>query len=134
VICGESPNPATVAGYIHQATKSFERAGLNARPFAVTCLGWSVKAANPCPGPWDAPTPPVLVIGNTFDPATPYSSSQRMARELSDGHFLTVDGFGHTELLNTSRCAQDHIAAYLIDGTLPPDGTRCTQDYPPFSR
>ena len=70
----------------------------------------------------------MLVIGNTFDPATPFASSQRMAAELADGHFLTVEGFGHTELLNLSRCAQDHVAAYLIDGTVPAEGTICRQD------
>ncbi|HEX2943727.1 MAG TPA: alpha/beta hydrolase [Rhodopila sp.] len=134
VICGESPNPETVSGYVRQARKSFRRAGLSPWPFAAICLGWSAKAANPYFGPWKAPTPPVLVVGNTFDPATPYASSQRMARELFNGHFLTVDGFGHTELLNTSRCAQDYIAAYLINGTLPPEGARCAQDYAPFSQ
>jgi hypothetical protein len=76
----------------------------------------------------------VLVIGNKFDPATPHSSSQRTAEELADGHLLTVEGFGHTELLNPSRCAQDHVAAYLIAGTLPPDGTVCQQDGAPFAQ
>jgi pimeloyl-ACP methyl ester carboxylesterase len=133
VLCGESPNPTTVSAYIEQALTSYQRAGPNMWPLFGVCLGWSVMAQDAYLGPWKKPTPPVLVIGNTFDPATPYSSSKRMARELFDGHFLTVDGFGHTELLNTSRCAQDYIAAYLIDGTLPPDGTKCMQDYLPFS-
>ena len=132
VICGESPNPITVSAYAQQAMTSYERAGLNSWPLIAVCLGWSVKAADPYLGPWNRPTPPVLVIGNRFDPATPYTSSRRMARELFDGHFLTVQGFGHTELLNASRCAQDYIAAYLIAGTLPPDGTKCAQDDPPF--
>ncbi len=53
-----------------------------------------------------------------------------MAAELAAGHLLTVKGFGHTELLNPSRCAQEHVAAYLIDGKLPSDGTQCVQDRP----
>jgi pimeloyl-ACP methyl ester carboxylesterase len=134
VICGESPNPATVAANVKQSLVSDRRAGVNSWSLLAICLGWSVEAADTYTGPWNQPTPPVLVVGNTFDPATPYASSRRMAAELFDGHFLTVDGFGHTELLNPSRCAQDHIAAYLIDGTLPPDGARCVQDYAPFSK
>lgn len=134
VICGESPNPATVEANVKQALASYKRAGVNSWPLLAICLGWSVEAADTYLGPWNKPTPPVLVVGNTFDPATPYASSRRMAAELFDGHFLTVDGFGHTELLNPSQCAQDHIAAYLIDGTLPPDGARCAQDYAPFSK
>jgi pimeloyl-ACP methyl ester carboxylesterase len=133
VICGESPNPKTKPAYAAQALTSYQRAGLTVWPFTATCTGWSVKASSPYLGPWDTPTPPVLVIGNTFDPATPYSSSRRMADELANGHLLTVDGFGHTELLNPSRCAQDHVASYLIDGSLPPEGTVCRQDQPPFA-
>ena len=84
-------------------------------------------------GPWNTPTPvPVLVVGNTFDPTTPYSSSQAMAAALADGHLLTVDGYGHTELLNPSSCAQQYISDYLLDGTVPPEGTRCAQDAAPF--
>ncbi len=134
VICGESPNPPTVSANVKQAMFSDRRAGVNSWPLLAICLGWSAQAADSYLGPWNNPTPPVLVVGNTFDPATPYSSSRRMAAELFDGHFLTVDGFGHTELLNPSRCAQDYIAAYLIDGTVPPDGSRCAQDYAPFSQ
>jgi pimeloyl-ACP methyl ester carboxylesterase len=132
VICGESPNPTSLAANVAQAQTSYRRAGLNGWPFLAMCRGWSVRASAPYRGPWDKPTPPVMVIGNTFDPATPYSSSVRMARTLAAGHLLTVDGFGHTELLNPSRCAQEHVASYLLDGTLPPDGTRCRQDAPPF--
>jgi pimeloyl-ACP methyl ester carboxylesterase len=134
VICGESPNPTVPAAYAAQARFSYKRAGLNLWPFAAVCSDWSVKASDPYPGPWDKRTPPVLVIGNTFDPATPYSSSRRMAKALWDGRLLTVDGFGHTQLLNPSRCAQDYVADYLIDGSLPPAGARCAQDFAPFSQ
>jgi pimeloyl-ACP methyl ester carboxylesterase len=134
VICGESPNPTTKSAIAAQALASYQRAGLNTWPFGALCRGWSVKASSPYLGPWNTPTPPVLVVGNTFDPATPYSSSQRMADELADGHLLTVDGFGHSELFNPSRCAQYYIASYLIDGNLPPTGARCPQDSPPFSQ
>ena len=75
----------------------------------------------------------MLVVGNRFDPATPYSSSQRMAAELANGRLLTVQGFGHTELLNPSRCAGDYIANYVVQGTLPPVGAVCAQDKGPFS-
>ena len=132
VICGESPNLSTISAEIKQTFISFRRAGLSNFPFTGVCMGWPIRTPDPYLGPWNKPTAPVLVVGNTFDPATPYASSQRTAREMYDGHFLTVHGFGHTQLLNPSKCAQDTIAAYLIDGTLPPDGTRCPQDLPPF--
>jgi pimeloyl-ACP methyl ester carboxylesterase len=116
-----------------QALRSYARAGISAWPFVAYCVGWTARAADPYLGPWDRRTAaPVLVVGNTFDPATAYASSVRMSRELARGRLLTVDGFGHTELLNPSRCAQAVIADYIIEGTLPPRGTRCEQDNKPF--
>jgi pimeloyl-ACP methyl ester carboxylesterase len=133
VICGESPNPDTVAAMSAQVLQSYARAGLSAWPFIASCAGWEARATAPYLGPWNNPTPtPVLVIGNTFDPATAFGSSVRMAQELADARLLVVHGYGHTVLMNPSNCAQDHIAAYLIDGTLPPTGAACTQDTPPF--
>ena len=133
VICGESPNPTTAQGYVDAARTSYRRTQPSYWPFVAYCLDWTAKATSPYGGPWNSRTSgPVLVVGNTFDPATPYASSQSMAKELGNGRLLTVNGFGHTELLNPSTCAQQHIAAYLIDLTLPPEGTSCRQDRPPF--
>ncbi len=56
-----------------------------------------------------------------------------MAAELANGRFLTVQGFGHTELLNPSRCAENYIANYIVRGTLPPLDAVCAQDKRPFS-
>lgn len=133
VVCGESPNPETATGFTAQVEASYARAGLSAWPFVAACQGWTARAADRYLGPWDKSTPvPVLVIGNTYDPATPLASSVRMAQELADARLLIVHGFGHTVLINPSRCAQDHVAAYLIEGRLPPAGASCIQDHPPF--
>lgn len=133
VVCGESPNPETAAAITAQIEASYARAGISAWPFVASCGGWTARAADPYLGPWDNPTPaPVLVVGNTFDPATPLASSVRMAQELADARLLIVNGFGHTVLINPSACAQNYIAAYLIDGALPPAGAACDQDKAPF--
>ncbi|WP_395729686.1 alpha/beta hydrolase [Nakamurella sp.] len=134
VVCGESPNPATGAEYDAAARVSVDRSQPSYWPWVAYCVDWSARASEAYVGPWNNPTPvPVLVVGNTFDPATPYTSSQAMADALADGHLLTVDGFGHTELLNPSACAQQHISDYLLNGTVPADGTRCAQDRAPFA-
>jgi pimeloyl-ACP methyl ester carboxylesterase len=134
VVCGESPNPDTAAEYDAAARVSFARSQPSYWPWVAYCVDWPAQATEAYRGPWNTPTPvPVLVVGNTFDPVTPYTSSQAMAAALADGRLLTVDGFGHTELLNPSTCAQQHISDYLRDGTLPADGTRCAQDRAPFA-
>ena len=75
----------------------------------------------------------MLVIGNTYDPSTAYRGAVAMARDLARARLLTVNGYGHTELLNPSACAHSYESRYFIRGTLPPRGTRCRQDRPPFS-
>jgi hypothetical protein len=72
-------------------------------------------------------------VGNTADPATAYSGSVAMARDLARARLLTVSGDGHSALLNTSSCANRYIADYLLAGALPPSGAVCTQDTEPFT-
>ena len=134
VICGESPNPATADDAAQQALASFRRAGVSPWPFVAGCAGWRVRAADIYRGPWDrARDRPVLVIGNSFDPATALPSSVRMTQDLGNATLLVVNGYGHTALLNPSRCASDYVADYLIDGRLPSLGATCAQDRPPFT-
>ncbi len=91
----------------------------------IGCPGWTGSGgAIARVTPVRAATP--LVIGNTGDPNTPYSSALRLAADL-DGRLVTYAGYGHTWLLNGSadRCMQDVVGAYLVDGVLPTRGTRC---------
>ncbi len=134
VICGESPNPGTVARSIQQAEVSAHRAGTGAQTWAWTayCVDWPVKAASAYRGPWNHATNPVLVIGNTGDPATAYQNSVLTSRLLPGARLITVQGYGHTELANPSTCAQNDIASYLTNGVLPKAGATCQQDAIPF--
>ncbi|MFO1132284.1 MAG: alpha/beta fold hydrolase [Hyphomicrobiales bacterium] len=133
VICGESPNPDSAEASARQAEASFARAGLSPWPFGSPCLGWTARAADPYRGPWNRQTrQPVLVIGNTFDPATAFGSSLRLAQELAGARFLPVIGFGHTVLFNPDRCAQAYVTDYLTALKLPPTGAFCRDDGSPF--
>ena len=134
VICGESPNPGTVAASIQQADVSAYRAGTGAQTWAWTayCVDWPVKAASAYRGPWNHATSPVLVIGNTGDPATAYQNSVLTSRLLPGARLITVQGYGHTELANPSTGAQNAIASYLINGVLPKAGATYQQDAIPF--
>jgi hypothetical protein len=48
-----------------------------------------------------------------------------MIEQLANGHLLTVAGYGHTALLNPSRCANTAITAYIRTAALPPAGLIC---------
>jgi pimeloyl-ACP methyl ester carboxylesterase len=137
VVCSESPNPRDPRRYHDLEAFSAARAGDVGRWWAwdyEPCATWPARAAHQYTGPWNRPTAhPILVVSTTYDPATPYEGAQAMARELADAHLLTVEGYGHTVLVNPSTCADDYESRYFVDGTLPPPGTVCPQDQPPFT-
>jgi pimeloyl-ACP methyl ester carboxylesterase len=137
VFCSDSPNPRDPGVYHALEEASALRAGDAGRFWtwaAEPCATWPAVAANRYRGPWNKPTAhPVLVVGTTYDPATPYSNAQAMAKELANARLLTHNGYGHTALLNPSSCVQEYESRYFIDGTLPPAGTTCRPDTPPFA-
>jgi hypothetical protein len=68
---------------------------------------------------------PIVVIGTTRDPATPYEEAVAMAEQLESGVLLTRDGDGHTGYNKGSSCIDDAVHSYFIDGSVPADGTEC---------
>lgn len=75
-------------------------------------------------------TPRVLVVGTTFDPATPYSEAAALTRTLGRARLLTMRGDGHTAYGGNSPCIDRHVDRYVLRGRLPRRGTRCRQDVP----
>jgi pimeloyl-ACP methyl ester carboxylesterase len=136
IACGEVPSPRANA-FPEIDAFAQRRSGVVGPYWAwdyEPCSTWPVRSAHRYAGPWAHRTAnPVLVVGNTFDPATPYRGAKAMARQLARGRLLTMDGYGHTALLNPSSCVNRHESRYFIKRTLPPKGTRCRQDRQPFS-
>jgi pimeloyl-ACP methyl ester carboxylesterase len=92
---------------------------------AIGCLNWP---AAPLLKPERLTAPgaaPILVVGTTGDPATPYEWAQSLASQLSSGRLLTRVGSGHTAYLAESSCIASDVEAYLVSGTLPAVGTVC---------
>ncbi|MGO1954828.1 alpha/beta hydrolase [Microbacterium sp.] len=67
---------------------------------------------------------PILVVGTTGDPATPYQWAEALAEQLDSGTLITFEGEGHGGYGN-SACINDAVGDFLIDGTVPDDGLRC---------
>ncbi|BBC35490.1 hypothetical protein SGFS_067840 [Streptomyces graminofaciens] len=70
---------------------------------------------------------PIVVVGTTRDPATPYHWARALASQLSSARLLTYEGDGHTAYGRGSECIDATINAYLLRGTPPVEGKRCSQ-------
>ncbi|KZX21337.1 alpha/beta hydrolase [Rathayibacter tanaceti] len=68
---------------------------------------------------------PILVVGTTNDPATPYVWAQALAGQLADGHLVTYDGEGHTAYNKSNSCVNDAVDAYLLEGVVPEEDPQC---------
>jgi pimeloyl-ACP methyl ester carboxylesterase len=69
---------------------------------------------------------PIVVVGTTGDPATPYEWAVSLADQLSSGVLVTFEGEGHTAYNGQSACVDEAVDAYFVDGTVPQDGLTCT--------
>lgn len=99
----------------------------------AACAAWPT-AKSRYTGPWKITTSaPVLVIGNYFDPATNYAGAVASNRQLRNSRLLSYAGWGHTASFSgRSQCADNHVIAYLLDGSLPAPGTVCPAAANPF--
>ncbi|HEY8480588.1 MAG TPA: alpha/beta hydrolase [Spirillospora sp.] len=128
VNCVDKPNPQDLDTYADAAAKA-EKVAPRFGPLVVwggvPCVYWPVKTDDE-PKPLTAKgAPPILVIGTTRDPATPYQWSEKLADQLSSGVLLTFDGDGHTAYLQGDRCVLETTRNYLINTDPPKDRTRC---------
>ena len=71
---------------------------------------------------------PILVVGTTGDPATPYSWAKSLADQLDSGRLLTWEGTGHTAYGGDAPCLNDAVNTYLLTGTMPEEGLTCHGD------
>lgn len=129
ISCLDRPWPHKVSAY----RKAAKRAGKKAPVFgpagvwtSLPCAYWPVQADH-TPGPIHAKgAAPILVVGTTRDPATPYSWAKALAKQLDSGVLLTRKGDGHTGYRMGNRCIDKAVDTYLISGNPPKKGTTCS--------
>lgn len=127
VNCVDRPVPTDISAY-DQLGPAIDKAAPFFGPWSqysnLVCAYWPAKPTGH-PGPLTADgAPPILLVGGTNDPATPYAWAQAVHQQLSSSVLLTRQGNGHTSY-NVSACSKQAIDAYLIDLTVPAPGSLC---------
>jgi pimeloyl-ACP methyl ester carboxylesterase len=126
--CLDHPAPRDLASYGALAVSLQATAPVFGPLLAWGEAGCAVWPAPPTRtvGPVAAPgAPPILVVGTTNDPATPYAWAVNVSKELDRGVLLTRDGDDHVAYLY-SPCVRADVQTYLVSGWTPAPGTTCT--------
>ena len=90
----------------------------------LTCAFWSVPSQRTPAPAIGVGAPPIVVVGSTGDPATPYAWAKSLAKQLESAVLVTRNGEGHTAFL-VSSCVQKAVDTYLLELTVPKDGLVC---------
>jgi pimeloyl-ACP methyl ester carboxylesterase len=129
VNCLDDPPAATSPQQVEQQLPAFEKAsphfGASLAWAGLSCAYWPVKATGEPHTIAAAGSAPIVVVGTTRDPATPYAWARALAGQLHAGHLLTYDGDGHTAYSRGSDCIDTAVNRYLLAGTVPASGTVC---------
>ncbi|MEJ1200954.1 MULTISPECIES: alpha/beta hydrolase [unclassified Streptomyces] len=130
ITCDDSSDrytPADVRARLPEFVEASPLFGPGLAWSALSCAGWPVPGEAEHPEVSAPGAPPILLVGNTGDPATPYAGAARMAERLGRGVGveLTYDGEGHGAFDSGNPCVRDAVHAYLLDGRLPKSGTVC---------
>jgi pimeloyl-ACP methyl ester carboxylesterase len=125
--CIDKPAPTDIAAYDALGPKFASASavfGPNFQYSNLPCAYWPVKPTGKVEPITTTATVPILLVGGTNDPATPYAWAQSVNKMLAGSILLTRQGDGHVSYTK-SACARQVIDAYLIDLALPAQGTVC---------
>ncbi|MEU6454908.1 alpha/beta hydrolase [Streptomyces sp. NPDC127113] len=130
VNCLDLPAAFSSPDEVRDALPDFEKAspvfGEGLAWASLNCTYWPVQASGEPHRIEAAGATPIVVVGTTRDPATPYRWAEALAGQLSSGRLLTYEGDGHTAYGRGSTCIDSAIDTYLLRGTAPEDGKRCS--------
>jgi pimeloyl-ACP methyl ester carboxylesterase len=129
VNCLDNPLSLT-AEEVEASLPEYERASRTfGRVFAwslLSCSNWPVTSTEePLTTVDAAGAAPILVIGTTGDPATPYEEAVALAEQLESGVLVTREGDGHTAFRANNECVDSAVDTFYLEGTVPEDGLKC---------
>ncbi|MBU6213350.1 MAG: alpha/beta hydrolase [Actinomycetales bacterium] len=90
----------------------------------LTCERWPAPAVGRA-APWRGKTAPVLIIGNTYDPATPVEGAKALRKQMHNSRYIEWVGDGHTAYRQGSSCVDSMVDRFYLSGTLPAKDQVC---------
>ncbi|WP_181796979.1 alpha/beta hydrolase [Streptomyces sp. WELS2] len=130
VNCLDLPSAFSGPEEVEKALPAFEKASPVFGPglawASLNCAYWPVRATGEPHRIEARVAAPIVVVGTVRDPATPYRWARSLAGQLSSARLLTYAGDGHTAYGRGSGCIDLAIDTYLLQGTPPPPGKRCS--------
>jgi pimeloyl-ACP methyl ester carboxylesterase len=91
----------------------------------TSCDSWPYKGTRDR-GPIAAKgSAPIIVVGTTNDPATPYVWAQNLSKELQNGHLVTYKGEGHTAYNKSNSCVNNAVDDFFLSNTVPKTDPHC---------
>lgn len=91
----------------------------------TSCATWPFPGTRHRVAITAAGSAPIVVVGTTNDPATPYVWAQNLAKELQNGHLVTRKGQGHTGYNKGNACVDSAVDGFLVSGTVPTTDPMC---------
>jgi pimeloyl-ACP methyl ester carboxylesterase len=130
ISCLDDPSgimPAQVPGEIPEFEDASPTFGRIYAWGLISCRNWpAARGLDPEPLTIDAAgAAPIVVVGTTRDPATPYAWAEALASQLDSAVLVTRDGDGHTGYNAGNECTSVAVESYLIEGKVPRDGLTC---------
>ena len=130
ISCLDWQDPRTLKEIVADQVK-FERASPVFGPYlslsSLTCKYWKAKPVLPKIELSNIETDPILIIGVTEDPATPYKWSQMLAKVFTNADLVTLEGEGHTGHNRGNACVDTAVDSYFLTGKSGPKGLICAQ-------
>ncbi len=91
----------------------------------TSCDQWPFKSTRVRQAITAAGSAPILVLGTTNDPATPYKWAVSLASQLENGHLVTYNGEGHTAYNKSNSCVNNAVDDFFVKGTVPSPDPKC---------
>lgn len=126
--CLDHPVNRQLSAYPTMAAQAAQQAPFFGPMFVwglLQCAVWPATATR-TPAPVQAAgAPTILLVSSSGDPATPHEWAESVESQLAHAVLVTWQGDDHVAYFYSS-CVRSIDQAYFLDGSLPANGTVCT--------